>query len=197
MKAQKGLVPMVVVMIVLAVVLVFAVLVMVIRELMIAAPTITNDFSSNPKGSELLANMKAAGLDSLSEEGTLQHTHQHLDLIINGESIAIPANIGIDSDFISPIHTHDEPNILHVESPKVKDFTLGQFFTEWGITFNEQCVGNYCAGMGSKIFVAINGDPVDNPVSYVLKERDEIEIWYGPIDQTPIVIRSYEFPTGL
>jgi hypothetical protein len=182
------------VVIVVLVVMIFALIVNQAPEPM---AKITNDLTNVPGDSQLKANMKVAGLDVLSQEGTVMHIHQHLDLLINGQVVKIPADIGIGTDFISPIHTHDEENILHVESPVVKNFTLGQFFREWGINFTDQCIGSNCVGNGKKIFIAINGAPVLDAVNYVLKEHDEIEIWYGPMNQMPIIIRSYDFPAGL
>ncbi|MCU1449172.1 MAG: hypothetical protein JWP02_1342 [Acidimicrobiales bacterium] len=44
---------------------------------------------------------------------------------------------------ISPLHTHDESGVLHVENDKERQITLGQLFTEWGVRFNDQCVGGY------------------------------------------------------
>src|ERR1051326_4686973 len=95
------------------------------------------DFSSIPQEDQLRANMKSAGLDELSSEGTALHIHQHLDLVINAKNIPVPAEIGIGGNFISPLHTHDTTGVIHVESPVIKDFKLGQFFTEWGLQFTD------------------------------------------------------------
>jgi hypothetical protein len=32
----------------------------------------------------------------------------------------------------SPLHTHDTSGIIHVESPTVRSFTLGEFVDLWG-----------------------------------------------------------------
>src|SRR5205823_14298698 len=47
--------------------------------------------------------------------------------------VTIPANMGISSapKFISPLHTHDATGVVHVESPTIETFTLGQFFDVW------------------------------------------------------------------
>lgn len=167
-----------------------------------AQPVVTNDFSSVPRGSTLLGNMGKAGLDSLSAEGTVLHIHQHLDLIVNGKTVTVPAEIGISPasipPFISPIHTHDTTGILHVESPTVKDFKLGQFFDEWGIDFNDNCIGTNCADSTHKLLVAVNGNKIAKDYhDIVLKAHDEIEVWYGPSSDNPNFIKSYDFPAGL
>lgn len=160
-------------------------------------PVVTNNLGDVPGDSALLANMHKAGLDSLSAEGTALHIHQHLDIQVNGADISIPEHIGIGTSFISPIHTHDNTGIIHVESPVAKDFTLGQFFDEWGITFNDNCLANYCADNSHKLLVAVNGNKVDkNYHDIVLKAHQEIQIWYGLSTDNPVFTKSFDFPQG-
>ncbi len=160
-------------------------------------PAITNDLSKAPGDQELLGNLKTAGLDALTAEGTVLHIHQHLDIIINGQAVPVPAEIGIGSSFISPIHTHDTSGVLHVESPVVKDFKLSQFFQEWGVDFNNNCIGTNCADATHKLVVGVNGSPVSDVTNIVLKAHDEIEVWYGNKTDSPTFIKNYNFPTGL
>lgn len=155
------------------------------------------DFSRVPTDNELRGGMNNAGLTPLSAEGQVLHIHQHLDITINGQKIIIPANLGIGSTFISAVHTHDTTGIVHVESPDVRDFTLGQFFTQWGIKFDQSCVSTFCADEDSKLVVAVNGQPVANGPNHVLQSHDQIEIWYGPTTENPTFVPSYSFPAGL
>lgn len=155
------------------------------------------DFSHVPNDNELLAGLKNAKLDALGAEGTVLHIHQHIDIIVNGQNIIIPADIGIGTGFISPMHTHDASGILHVESPVQKDFTLGQFFTEWGVKLDSNCIATFCSDGSHKFIVGINGQPVSDPANYVVKAHDEIEIWYGPKTENPTLIPSYTFTGGL
>jgi hypothetical protein len=155
------------------------------------------DFSKVPTDAELTASLANAGLEALSAEGTVLHIHQHLDILINNQTIVVPADIGIASTFISPIHTHDTSGILHVESPVQKDFTLGQFFTEWGIKFDNNCIATFCADSNNKLIVGVNGSAITDPKNYVLKSHDEIEVWYGPQGDNPTLIPSYSFTNGL
>lgn len=65
----------------------------------------------------------------------VDHIHPELKITVNGENEIIPANIGIDGDCMSEIHTHDETGVVHAESVvigKIKDFHMGQFFSVWG-----------------------------------------------------------------
>src|SRR3954468_15019483 len=63
------------------------------------------DFSHVPNDDELKAGLNNAGLEQLSAEGTVLHIHQHIDIVINNQKIIIPAQVGIGTAFISPIHT--------------------------------------------------------------------------------------------
>ena len=64
------------------------------------------------------------------------HIHAQLNLFANGERIEIPDELGVDATgIISPIHTHDPDNRLHlhnVNGEALDDFlTLGDFFDTW------------------------------------------------------------------
>ncbi len=48
----------------------------------------------------------------------------------------IPANVGLGSNCIRPIHTHDGSGTLHVETDQNRDYTLADFFLIWGKVFN-------------------------------------------------------------
>ena len=63
---------------------------------------------------------------------------------------------------ISPLHTHDNTGILHTESASPVPNRLGQFFTEWGVRLDRNCVGGYCRPSNIEFFVNGNrfgGDP--------------------------------------
>lgn len=160
-------------------------------------PVEKNDFSFVPSSSQLLSNLNNAGLAALSTEGTELHIHQHIDIVINGDPVTIPAEVGIGAGFISPLHTHDTTGILHVESPEIKDFKLGQFFTEWGIRFDNNCIATYCSDDTHKLIAAVNGNPIENPADHVLAAHEEIYIWYGLKSVNPDIPKSFDFPPGL
>jgi hypothetical protein len=158
--------------------------------------TVSNDLSHVPSGGQLLGNLQKAGLEALNAEGTVMHIHQHLDIIINNKAIAVPTNIGVGSGFISPIHSHDQTGIIHVESPVKKDFTLGQFFKEWNVGFDDNRIGTYSSDQTHKLVVAVNGNPITQVQNYILKAHDEIEVWYGDKNSTPSLVKEYSFPQG-
>jgi hypothetical protein len=156
-----------------------------------------------PWGAEipnLLARLKAISLPALHEEGNALHIHQHLDIFVNGKPVTVPKDIGINYDarFISPLHTHDRTGIIHVESDKVRDFTLGQFFDVWGVRFTKDCVGGYCAKGSDKLRVFSNGKPASgDPRSLVLTAHQEIAVVYGPEESSLVIPSSYKFDEGL
>jgi hypothetical protein len=153
---------------------------------------------ADPPG--LQQRLEAAGLQVLTMEGQVQHTHQHLDLYVDGAHVAVPAGIGIDTTarIISPIHTHDASGIVHVESPIVRDFTLGELFDVWGVRFDANCLGGTCAGDGRALSVFVNGQPISiDPRSIVLEAHKEIVVAIGTAAQLPSPIpSSYQFPAG-
>jgi hypothetical protein len=151
-----------------------------------------------------------AGLEPERKEFLFNHVHVHLDVFIDGESIAVPAGVGINIDdanvrefnepggsvayggitgcetpCISPLHTHDATGIIHTESASPEPNTLGQFFTEWGVRLTDTCVGDYCSPEPIAFYVdgeAYTGDP--NAIE--LTDRKEIAIVIGtPPAQIP------------
>jgi hypothetical protein len=150
--------------------------------------------------SKLQQRLRAIGLPALSEEGQVLHTHQHLDLFVDGEPVAVPDDIGIGASFISPLHTHvGGDGVLHVESPTTVNYSLGQFFAVWGVRLDERCIGGRCAGDGRQLRVWVDGKAVQgDPTRIVLADHQEIAIAYGTPDQMPDPVpSSYEFPEGL
>lgn len=76
--------------------------------------------------------IKAAGLDVLTAEGTAEHYHAHLDVLVDGKAVTVPAEIGFSfgadgrPNGISALHTHDTTGILHIEAPTAgQKYTLG------------------------------------------------------------------------
>ena len=163
-----------------------------------------------PQTAELAA---AAGLELHTVEHLDYHVHAHLDVFVDGEPVEVPAAIGIVIDdpavqefpsafgtdyggidpekgckhpCISPLHTHAADGVLHTESAVTSPNTLGQFFTEWGVLLDAECVGDYCAPEAA-IEVVIDGEPYEgNPADIELVDRREIAIVVGrPPDDVP------------
>jgi hypothetical protein len=153
-----------------------------------------------PRPANTAAAINAAHLPALPAEGQFEHYHAHLDVIIDGQRVTVPANVGIDieSQRISPVHTHDTSGIIHIESTTHSTYTLGQFFTEWGVQLNRQCIGSFCAGPNRQILATVDGQPVTgDPSTIPFTPHAQITLWSGPPGPPPQLPRSYDFPAGL
>jgi hypothetical protein len=143
----------------------------------------------------------AAGLPMLGEEGSALHIHAHLDIIVNGTPVQVPADIGVDDarQKISPLHSHDTTGVIHIESPNKTDtFTLGQFFTEWQVSLAADHIGGLTADANHHLKVYVNGTPrTGDPAGIVLAAHDEIAIMYGTDAQQTNVPSSYQWTNGL
>ncbi len=115
--------------------------------------------------------MERAGVPLLRQEGQKVHYHAHLDVFYDGEEVTVPANIGIDVErqVISPLHTHSESGVIHIEADEEADFTLGQFLTEWGVKTSEACVADKC---GDEVVVFINGSIQDDVATDIVIAAD-------------------------
>jgi hypothetical protein len=149
----------------------------------------------------LAQRLQAIGVPPLSPvEGTVIHIHQHLDLYVDGRKVPLPAGIGIDPAVgYAPLHTHDDSGVIHVESPTVRTYTLGEFFAVWGVRFSPSCLGGYCAGGGRQLRVYVNGQPYrGDPTTLALAAHQELVVAFGTAAQLPSPVpSSYQFPPGL
>jgi hypothetical protein len=138
------------------------------------------------------------GIQCNNNEQLAFHHHAHLDIFINGQPFTIPSQIGITDQCFYWLHTHDQSGVIHIESPVVKNYTLGQFFDIWNKKFNNnQLFGNVVDGKNN-LSVYVNGSKVNPTVDYrdiKLNEHDEIAIVYGnPPSNIP---SKYNFAQGL
>jgi hypothetical protein len=162
--------------------------------------TLTGPAPWGANTADLAARLRALGLPPLDPvEGTAVHIHQHLDLYVDGRRVPVPALIGIDPAVgFAPLHVHDTSGVIHVESPTVRSYTLGQFFGVWGVRFTPSCLGGYCAGGGRRLRVYVNGTlDRSDPTRLVLEPHQEIVVAYGTAAQVPAPVpSSYRFPPG-
>ncbi|MGC5168735.1 hypothetical protein [Luteimicrobium sp. DT211] len=133
-----------------------------------------------PAPTDPAARAKASGLRVAPMEGAALHIHQHLTVSVDGSSVEVPANLGVDpaAGGMSPLHTHDTSGIVHVESPKVATFTLGQVFAEWGVALGTDRVGGYVDGRnGRHVAVFVDGKLVTTAFPNVrLQDHQDIAV---------------------
>lgn len=143
----------------------------------------TND-SSNSNASEVIS---YSGI----------HWHSKLIVIINGEKIKIPANIGLGV-IHNPLHTHDDTGVIHLEFSGLattEGVKLKRFFEVWGKTLTNECVFDYCANGSthsinsgqaglpqagsSTLTMAVNGEENTDLGNYSMKDNDKILLSFG------------------
>jgi hypothetical protein len=137
-----------------------------------------------PAPPNAMALTRRAGLKPERAEFLQYHVHAHLYVFVNGKPVSVPGGIGINiadpavqgdpssgyglsricaKPCISPLHTHDDSGILHTETKTVSPNKLGQFFTEWGVRLDQNCIDGFCKPK-SPIAIFVNskrytGDP--------------------------------------
>lgn len=140
--------------------------------------------------------LQVIGLPALTQEGSVLHIHQHLDLFVDGRRVPVPGGIGInDNSFISPIHTHDTSGVIHVESQTKEQFMLGQFFAIWGVRFTPRTLGGYHASATRPLRFYVDGKHLaGDPTMPILASHEEIAVVVG---KAPARIPSrYAFSAG-
>ncbi|PIR38771.1 MAG: hypothetical protein COV34_00430 [Candidatus Zambryskibacteria bacterium CG10_big_fil_rev_8_21_14_0_10_42_12] len=111
------------------------------------------------------------GIECLSDGhvNLAQHIHPAISVTMDGEPVAIPANIGVTSTCMAEVHTHDASGEIHIETVEAgKEFGVGDFFVVWGEDFAKE---------GYRRSVTVNGVEVDVE-TYTMKDHDEIIVSY-------------------
>jgi hypothetical protein len=152
-----------------------------------------------PAPADASAAVAAAGLPMLRREGNVEHIHTHLDVLVDGAPVTVPANIGIDMSrrTISPLHTHDASGVIHIESPVQRQFSLGEFFSEWLVSLSADNIGGLRAGDGKVVRVFVNGTQQNgNPGAIMLGVHDEVAVVYGMARPDESIPSKYDFRNG-
>ena len=153
--------------------------------IIVAIAYVSYDLDTAPKSAAQVID----GIACNTNEFAVMHNHAHLDIFGNGNSVPVSAQIGIvNKTCLYWIHTQSTNGIIHIESPKSREFTLGEFIDIWKAT-NEFPI----SGATPKIFV--NGQAVSASLSETkIQKHDEIVIVYG---NKPSQIPSfYQFSEG-
>ena len=122
--------------------------------------------------------IRAAHLPSYHANSEVQHLHVHLDIVVAGAAVTIPAEIGLAPPY-SPVHTHSQSGVIHIETDAPSaSVTLGDFFTVWGVALSPRCLGGYCAPSVPRVY--LNGEAHAGPPRQIrLRDGDEIAIIVG------------------
>jgi len=146
------------------------------------------------------------GIGCDTTEQLVYHIHAHLTVFVSGAARQIPAAIGIpgaqaqntpQGPFIGSgtcfywLHTHAADGIVHIESPVHRQYTLGNFFNEWGQPLGPGQVGP----VKGHVTAIYNGRHYQgNPRNIPLTAHAQIQLEIG---QPLIAPESITWPSGL
>src|SRR5207249_9568535 len=153
--------------------------------IIVAIAYVSYDLDKAPKSTAQVID----GIECNPGESVILHNHVRLDVFVNGNSVPVSAQIGIvDNTCLYWMHTHSTNGVLHIESPKSRESTLGEFIDIWKATKEFPI-----SGTTPKIFV--NGQAVSSSLNETkINEHDEIAIAYGNV--SPKVPSFYQFSEG-
>ncbi len=104
--------------------------------------------------------------------------YPHLTIIVNGENIPIPANVGVTEDCKKIIHTSDDSGTIDVEPYNDTPLILGDFMNVWGKQFSADRLFDYYRDENHEILMTVNGEPSAEYENLVLKDGQKIVIEY-------------------
>ena len=108
------------------------------------------------------------GIACNSSEQVVYHVHTHLSVYVDGRLRPLPGGIGIvspvsqettDGPFYSAsrcyywLHVHTQDGVIHIESPTLRTYTLGDFFDIW----RQPLTSVQIASVTGKLTVFVNG----------------------------------------
>jgi hypothetical protein len=142
--------------------------------------------------------IRDANLTPMAKETLQNHIHAHVDVIIDARPVIVPADIGIVEregvvTGISPLHTHDDKGVVHIESERPETFRVEQLFAEWGVLLDKRCIAAFCTDDKNQLLAFANGELAPDPKAITFSDGLEIVIWYGPRGTNPVVPTSYDF----
>jgi hypothetical protein len=115
-----------------------------------------------PAPSDAVSYIAAAGVEPEPYATSADARLLNLDLQVESAPVEVPAGIGFDRSraLQAPAHTHDDSGTVTVEGKGAADFTLGQFFTLWGVRLSPSCVGGVCGRLLLRVDgAAVTSDP--------------------------------------
>src|SRR5271166_3094569 len=106
-----------------------------------------------PARAEMPTGQPVDGIRCDQAEGVTFHIHQHLALLDRGKAVGVPSDVGrpLTANCLYWLHTHSSDGLIHVESPTIRTFTLGQFFDVWGQPLSATRAASLRAPAGSHL----------------------------------------------
>jgi hypothetical protein len=166
-----------------------------------------------PPGTTSTAELKPAsgqtvdGMQCLGQEQSVLHIHAYLEIYVDGQPVTVPPGAGIVAPTgagtsalasnglktcLYPLHVHDtEPNIVHIESPIKKTYTIGNFFDIWGQQISStQFMGHAVDGAHQAMYYVFDKDGkmtqvTSDPRAIGLDEHETVVILYNSPNVKP------------
>jgi hypothetical protein len=149
-----------------------------------------------PASRSVAVGVHAAGLSLGAAAGVVTRYAVHLDVLIDGKAVRVPAAIGVDGRDreVAPLSSGDGSGIIHVSSDDPAPvFTLGQFFDEWQVALAPSRLGGLAGGT---VAAYVNGSRFGgDPSAVVLAPHQEIAVSYGTGGPARVPLK-YAFPAG-
>jgi hypothetical protein len=179
--------------------------ILIVIAIVIVIMAVSKTHNTNPSGPPV-----AAGIPCDQLEHTQTHYHAALQIIFDGHQVAIPSDIGRLSTCFYWLHVHAEsPGVIHIESPKNRTFTLGEFFKVWAASkktpepLDATHVSIFTLTGDQKLVVYIDDQDAKtgpqpytgDPALIVLKAHEVITIEITPPAVSPPP--KFTFPSGL
>lgn len=153
-----------------------------------------------PAPADPTVGIEQAGLTIAEMTGNGAHFHTHLDISVNGKTVPVPANVGINATTgaMSVLHTHDASGVLHIEADqKGGRYVLGQLFTEWGVRLDSAQFGSFSSSGDRSLAAYVDGRRFrGNPAQIELLSHRQIALVYGTAAQQKNPPSTYKFPRG-
>jgi len=113
-----------------------------------------------PAGATIPTGQAVDGIHCDQMEGNVLHIHQHLAIFDHGKSVGVPEDVGrpLMGGCFYWLHTHTPDGIIHVESPTMRAYTLGEFFAVWGQPLSRSDVAGAKLRPGERTTVWVDGN---------------------------------------
>ncbi len=120
-----------------------------------------------------------------------EHNHAILQIYVNDNRVLVPYGVGEgDGGCPQPLHNHaDHPDVIHIESTTLTNYTLGEYFKVWAqtpglgdpkpVVFNQTQILGYHVGSGNELRVYVNGQRSPDFQNLVIRQHMIIVIVYG------------------
>jgi uncharacterized repeat protein (TIGR03803 family) len=104
-----------------------------------------------------------------------------LKIIVNGTTVMIPSDAGSFMGVVSAAQVTsvagDGTATVNFSYPGARNFVLGDFFNQWGITFNGRGIAQYSGlGPGASVAMTVNGAANTDFAAYEVQSGDSIVI---------------------